>query len=187
MKSCQQGKKPLDNKDYWPHIPHVAYKNVIKLSVRGNIGSAESGRTLHKSKFNCSPVIPEYVPEPSLLWIEMECVCVWLAWLLPIHLWVSVDISFSSVQLWVRIRREGSSDLQLSFIFGSSTTTTVVGSLVVAAALHPTVPLKPVVVSPLSSTLFFQDIISGTQWLWNFMSTFLDFGKNWVKMQLNRG
>ena len=119
MKSCQQGKKPLDNKDYWPP-PHVAYKNVIKLSVRGNIGSAESGRTLHKSKFNCSPVISEYVPEPSLLWIEMECVCVWLAWLLPIHLWVSVDISFSSVQLWVRIRREGSSDLQLSFIFGIS-------------------------------------------------------------------
>ena len=182
MKSCQQGKKPLDNKDYWPHIPHVAYKNVIKLSVRGNIGSAESGRTLHKSKFNCSPVISEYVPEPSLLWIEMECVCVWLAWLLPIHLWVSVDISFSSVQLWVRIRREGSSDLQLSFIFGSSTTTTVVGSLVVAAALHPTVPPKPVVVSPLSSTLFFL-----RHYFWHTMALelYVNFFRFWKKLGQN--
>ena len=68
MKSCQQGKKPLDNKDVWPH---VTYKNVIKL-----LGSAESF-ALHKSKFNCSPVISEYVPS---LWIEIECVCVWLAY-----------------------------------------------------------------------------------------------------------
>ena len=178
MKSCQQGKKPLDNKDYWPH---VTYKNVIKL-----LGSAES-LALHKSKFNCcSPVISEYVPEPplhrELKWSVYVCG-------LPIHLWVSVDISFSSVQLWVRIR---SSRMTFNWVlYLAAALLPVVGSLVVAP--------KPVVVSPFLNTskktfsfllyripsLFSRFFSSSRKKTQKFF--FPAFGKNWVKMQLNRG